>query len=254
MRIILLTAACAALLADLFAGDAPPMGEISLEKLVEALPLKVAENEAERLKILSPHFNPQLCQTTIDLYTKGEVIQSKHPAQSWDERDEQKKAYKENEAYFMLVAHVLIWWCDVKNDIPDADQVKYFEKQHEALQSIIADLVVGNRLQRLKPLAIQMLARKFFCTKVEASFNKFPEWWGDPSTLIKPEDCAAWSTDSKLSLLSIIRHSNDEAFKLKIASTLQNDSDEVVREKVTRFINRGILPGPPSSKEPKPSK
>ena len=173
------------------AEDKPEMKPLpTIEEIFSALPFQKEDSNEKRIKMLSPYYHLVEVKDIVTAYEQDAIIEPKHPEQKWDSSKDKEPKYKENDAYFWLVAQILYWKCNVAESVPPAKQVKYISKQHWVLRDNWVDIVANVKLDSSRKLAVECLRADLHSWTVYRSFRDFKEWWGDPAKLMF---CLSWN-------------------------------------------------------------
>lgn len=234
-----------------FCGEDSTMPEKypAIEQMLDALPPHDSDRIRSRVKMWTPYFHLINIRDTISVYAAGAVFERKHPEQAWNAIDEEKPKYKENDAYFWLVAHVLYWYCNVYKQVPVDEQIKYFRKQDRVLQEYWVDVVLYLKLDASKQFALPLLRADMDSFGVCSSFRTRRDWWGEPSKFIDPKDSASWGEQARLALITFAALSEDTEFKLKVANELMNDPSRINQRVLESEIKSGRIPKPTSDQK-----
>lgn len=215
----------------------------AMEQVLDFIPCHSPGIGQKRLKMLSPFFRLVNVRDVTTGFSGGCIFERKHPDQQWGAAFDQRPKYKENEAYFWLVAHVLYWWCNIANRVAPAEQVKFMLKQDGVLQYRWVEVVVNAKLDASRALALECLRAGLWSNCVSGSFYDYTEWWGEPARLVDPAECASWPESSRDVLLRLAAiYSKDTVFKDRVVRLLSKDPSRFIRDSVARLIKSGDLP------------
>lgn len=215
----------------------------SIEQILNALPCHTEDINKRRQKHLAPYLALVNIADVIAAYSNGAIIEHKHPGQKMGSAFDKEPKYKENDAYFWLVAHVLYWACNVQQPVPAEEQLKFILKQDDLLQSRWIDVVLNVKLDASKKFAMPFLQSDVGTFALCSSFKEYKEWWGEPAKIIDPKGCASWPEQSRSSILQLAAlHSNDYDFKATVAKQLSKDPSKLIQRSLAFDIKTGKLP------------
>ncbi|MCW8133467.1 MAG: hypothetical protein KIS92_24195 [Planctomycetota bacterium] len=204
--------------------------------LLDRLPLQTDALIQRRWEWIEPFFHLVSIEEVCEAFDADACIALHKDFHTWNDR--------EPESYGHLIAHALLWRCNIQGPVKPARQYAFVKKQDAIIRQYWSEVLAHLRTPFSRKLGMGCLREDIYSDFVCISYHDYPDWWGDPAQWLDPSDCGLWLEGSIMNLLNLVKYSSDAAFKRAISNELEDYESEMIQRSFQGLISAGKLPRP----------